>query len=235
MARPADPHAREALLVAASEAFARSSLLKARIEDITSAVSLSKGAFYLHFKTKEDAFRELLNRFVADLSEAQVQRMTRSQSFFRERGQLTARDVKQNSARYRDLMHLEIELDELTLELLWKHRPTLSTLLRGCGGTEFEGMLLAILEQEVKRIEEQCQELQRTGCSRDDIPAGMVGEMIVGTYFLVAARMIGATEKPDLRALANNLHRMIHEGLNPQEAPAKRAAASRKSSLRSHA
>ncbi|MBS2031165.1 MAG: TetR/AcrR family transcriptional regulator [Deltaproteobacteria bacterium] len=234
MARPADPNAREALLQAASEGFARSSLLKARIEDLTSAVGLSKGAFYLHFKTKEDAFRELLNRFMNDLAEADTERLARNAAFFKERGQLTARDVRQSSARYRDLMRLEIELDEKTLELLWKHRLTLSTLLRGAGGTEFEGMLLAILEHEVKRIEEQCQELQRTGCSRDDIPPQMVGEMIVGTYFLVATRMIAATEKPDLRALANNLHRMIHEGLNPQEAPA-RAKKNSKTSLRSHA
>lgn len=53
MARPRDPHARSALIASARREFVRAGIQKARIEDITAASGLSKGAFYLHFKSKE--------------------------------------------------------------------------------------------------------------------------------------------------------------------------------------
>src|SRR5437660_856533 len=56
MARPADPNAKEALMAAARAEFARRGLRGARIEDITAACGLSKGAFYLHFESKEALF-----------------------------------------------------------------------------------------------------------------------------------------------------------------------------------
>ena len=56
MARPADPNAKEALVAAARAEFARRGLVGARVEDITAACNLSKGAFYLHVESKEALF-----------------------------------------------------------------------------------------------------------------------------------------------------------------------------------
>src|SRR5882762_9012970 len=61
MARPADPHARRSLMLAARRAFAEAGIVGARIEDITAACGLSKGAFYLHFKSKEALFGEVVS------------------------------------------------------------------------------------------------------------------------------------------------------------------------------
>src|SRR3989442_251255 len=63
MARTADPHAKSALLYAARREFLRSGIRGARIEDITFASGLSKGAFYLHFESKEALFGELVRAF----------------------------------------------------------------------------------------------------------------------------------------------------------------------------
>ena len=60
MPRHADPNAKEALVAAARAEFARGGLRGARIEDITAACGLSKGAFYLHFESKEALFGELV-------------------------------------------------------------------------------------------------------------------------------------------------------------------------------
>lgn len=236
MARPADPHAKEALLAAAQAEFAKSSLATARVEDITAACGLSKGAFYLHFKSKEAAFEELVNRFISELGTIDGQRIRRHQAFVAERGAITARDSRMETARYRDFTALEVQLDEAVLELLWGHRLTLGTLLRGCGGTPFEGMLIQLLEGEARRVAQDVAAMQGCSACRRDVPPDMVGDMVVGTYFLAAARMISATEKPDLHALAVNLHHLLHDGLKPTGSePKPRAKAEKKSGARSHA
>src|SRR3954451_8587752 len=61
MPRPSDPHAKSRLLEAAERVFAEKGLDRAKVEDITSLAGLSKGAFYLHFDSKGDAFKELLS------------------------------------------------------------------------------------------------------------------------------------------------------------------------------
>ena len=61
MARPADPHARASLISAARREFVRHGIVGAHIEDITQACKLSKGAFYLHFESKEALFKVLVD------------------------------------------------------------------------------------------------------------------------------------------------------------------------------
>src|SRR3954463_14161175 len=67
MPRPSDPHARARLLDAARTVFSERGLDRAKVEDITTLAQLSKGAFYLHFESKEEAFRELLAGVVSHL------------------------------------------------------------------------------------------------------------------------------------------------------------------------
>src|SRR5947209_20471614 len=68
MARPADPNAKEALMAAARAEFARKGRRGAHIEDITAACDLSKGAFYLHFESKEALFGELVESFFGEIA-----------------------------------------------------------------------------------------------------------------------------------------------------------------------
>src|SRR5215469_1858708 len=69
MPRPSDPNARSRLLEAAGRIFIEHGLDRAKVEDITRAAGLSKGAFYLHFKTKDDAFKEILSSALAELGQ----------------------------------------------------------------------------------------------------------------------------------------------------------------------
>src|SRR5687767_5530925 len=106
MARPADPHARRSLVTAARRAFAKSGIVGARIEDITAACGLSKGAFYLHFKSKEQLFGELVAQFRAEMDALLDQRKAQMAAFFLEHGPLSAKDVHERSARYEKLLEL---------------------------------------------------------------------------------------------------------------------------------
>ena len=95
MARPADPHAREALVAAARAEFVKKGLRGARIEDITAACGLSKGAFYLHFPSKEALFGEVVARVQGgagrDCASGASRRM--AALLRRARRRLAARDV----------------------------------------------------------------------------------------------------------------------------------------------
>src|SRR5262245_61613572 len=68
MGRPADPHAKIDLLRAAEAVFVEHGLDQAKVEEITDRAGRSKGAFYLHFESKEDCFRQIVETFLARLS-----------------------------------------------------------------------------------------------------------------------------------------------------------------------
>src|SRR5437588_11928036 len=107
MPRPADPNAKDALVAAARAEFARKGLRSARIEDITSASGLSKGAFYLHFPSKEALFGELVEAFLGELARSGERRDREMTAFVAEHGAITRRDVEERSPRYRKLIELE--------------------------------------------------------------------------------------------------------------------------------
>ena len=87
MPRPSDPQARVRLLAAAKKAFVEKGLDRAKVEDITQAAGMSKGAFYLLYESKdqlvmevlgevEDELRSTLSEVAGDRSGAPVDVMT---------------------------------------------------------------------------------------------------------------------------------------------------------------
>ncbi|HEX2732452.1 MAG TPA: TetR/AcrR family transcriptional regulator [Polyangiaceae bacterium] len=69
MARPSDPNARQRLLDAARHEFVSRGLDRTRVEDIARRAELSKGAFYLHFESKEQIFDELVFEVASGLEQ----------------------------------------------------------------------------------------------------------------------------------------------------------------------
>jgi AcrR family transcriptional regulator len=59
-------HIRSGLLAKGKEYFGAYGLRKTNVEDLTSAVGISKGAFYLFYDSKEALFFELLRQYEAD-------------------------------------------------------------------------------------------------------------------------------------------------------------------------
>jgi AcrR family transcriptional regulator len=230
MARHADPTAKDALIAAARREFARRGLRGARIEDITAACRLSKGAFYLHFPSKEALFGELVTGFLSVLIDCSVRRQSEMAAFFEVHGGPTRRDVEERTPRYRQLLELETAEDLLVLEHMWSYRDVLDVLLRGAQGTKFEGAIWDMTDREVERIQENVARFQGVKACREDIPSEIFGSMIVGTYMLLAMRMSRMTEKPDLAEWARSLHVLIREGSAPVEIP---STQSKKSPARS--
>ena len=217
MARPADPHARASLIAAARVEFMKKGLKGARIEDITAACGLSKGAFYLHAPSKEALFGEVLGQFMTELQTLIDQRRAETERFFTEQGALEAQDVSEHSVRYKCLLEMSTEGDLRTLELMWSYRDVMHVLMRGSQGTDFESLMWGFVDREVSRVAQELQRLQPGRAMRPDVPPEVIGSLIVGTYVLLAQRMSQMQEKPDLAAWARAIHRLIREGCVPPE------------------
>jgi AcrR family transcriptional regulator len=214
MPRHADPNAKEALVAAARAEFARKGLRGARIEDITSACGLSKGAFYLHFPSKETLFGELTVGLTSAMRNCADSRREALTGFLERHGPVTRKDVAQKTARYRELLELEAAKDLQLLEQMWSFRDVVGVLLRGAQGTSFEGFIWTMTDTEVDRVQEDFTLFQGGAC-RGDIPGEIIGSLVAGTYLLLAMRMSRMKEKPDLATWARALHTLIREGSAP--------------------
>lgn len=186
----------------------RVGIQRARIEDITAACGLSKGAFYLHFESKESLFRGLCKALEAKFDELTVSRETAY-------GELIAasRPGKKRDVFVAAMAEIDAREDRHLLELLWDWRDVTDVLLRGSQGTEFDGVMWTMLDREVERVIAQCQQLERVRLVRADVPPDVVGMMIVGTYLLVARRMAQLSKKPDFEHWVRSLQSLIANGI----------------------
>jgi AcrR family transcriptional regulator len=215
MARPADPNAHAALVAAARAQFKAHGLKGARIEDITAQCGLSKGAFYLHFPSKEALFKQLVDVLDARFEELARAREAGSLDFIARHGVLTARDVTQRSARYEALLAQESLHDRALLELFWDWRDVFHVLDRGSQGSEFDGLAWKWIDRELRRVIEAFDTMKRQGACRDDVPSEVCGSMIIGTYLMVARQLSGMSQRPNLDLWVDALQRLIRDGFAP--------------------
>jgi AcrR family transcriptional regulator len=197
MSRPADPHAKIDLLRAAEEVYLEHGLEKARIEDITGRAGRSKGAFYLHFESKEDAFRQIVEAFLARLSGC----IDRSNNVF----MLADRDPQAFLASCR-------EVDLEVLEFMWQNRGVVQLMLEGGGSSEF-GYLI---DEFAERSRQNTKQLLRWGVDqglyRADLDVEVGSLVISGAYDRVVRDLVRQNRKPDLQALVTALQQMLLNG-----------------------
>jgi|CXWL01.1.fsa_nt_gi AcrR family transcriptional regulator len=215
MARPADPHAQGALIAAARKEFVRAGIKGARIEDITQACGLSKGAFYLHFDSKEELFGQLVAQFLALIEKRVEEREAAITEFFTKNGPLRAQDIRKRSPRHEAFLALEVKHDRGLLETIWNFRDVFDVLVRGSQGTPFEGLVWEMAQREVERVKDGFEISKQFGACRTDVPSELFGSLVVGTYLLVARQMSLLETPPNLDSWVESLHRLIREGCAP--------------------
>ncbi len=215
MARTADPQAKGALVAAARAAFLRAGIKSARIEDITHACGLSKGAFYLHFASKEALFQELVTGLMTGLGVLLVERDEGVKAFV-SKHPLTTRDTRLRAQRVTALQELERRFDLQVLRHFWEERDIFEVLIRGTSGTPFDGLLWDLLDQEVTRVGASYDSLKSTGVCRADVPSEVFGSLVVGAYFLLIQRMSRHERAPDFEHWVEALQRLLREGSLPR-------------------
>lgn len=184
MPRPSDPNARSRLLAAAERIFIEHGLDGAKVEDITRAAKLSKGAFYLHFKTKDDAFQEILSSALAEL------------------GSILAELEKQRDAwtnrPYPLLIEQWLDADLRIFECLWKYRSIMRLVLEGGGSPKYHHLIDVFADGAQQTTERLVQHGIEQGYYRADLDVKQAGCFVAGGYDRLARRLVRERRKPNL-------------------------------------
>ena len=184
MPRPSDPFARPRLLAAAEAVFLEKGLDRAKVEDITQRAALSKGAFYLHFKSKEAAFREVLSTALAAIGES-LDRMSDS----RDRWAAMSSE---------ELIAFWYAHDLALFEYLWERRALMRLVLQGGGSPDYAHLT----ELFVARAETVVGLFVEHGVQHNYyhslFDTGYVSTFMAGGWDRVARRIILEDTEPDL-------------------------------------
>lgn len=195
MARTPDPRALDALLDAARAEFGRHGPEQARVEDIARRAGLSKGAFYLHFRSKEHAFELLLQRFLATLEDHARRRHA-------------AEEARAVPPEFDD----EVGWDAALLELMWKNR-TILAAIDGAGGRSWSRIAGGFRRRMRTLVASRLQERQAAGVLRRDLEPTVVADVVLGAYEDVGRRLAETRSKPDFRAWARTILTVLYEGM----------------------
>jgi AcrR family transcriptional regulator len=199
MSRIADPTAKISLLRAAEAVFAEKGLTTARVEEIARRAGLSKGAFYLHFESKEDALKEVVESFLARCG-----------------GQLPPpRAYPDLPSDPGELLGFWLERDQQMYEFLWQNRAVLQ-ILKGCESTH-----TYLVETFRREIEATCREWVEFWKSRrlfrSEVDTDLVSSLICGAYHELSRKMLDFSRRPPLGAWLRDTMHLFVRGLGTPE------------------
>jgi AcrR family transcriptional regulator len=216
MARPADPRARSALLKSARAVFSRHGFEEAGVEAITRGAGLSKGAFYLHFRSKEDCFLELVHQLLAYVESVMGEHALRSaQGWSRSQEQETS-DAEIREARVREARARNLSV----LHAMWQWRDVVGVLLRG-PGTRFAYLADELVQRLLLTELRSAQAQQALGLIRQDLDVDVVMQFAAGGFVALGRRMADLEGPPDLDRWADTLTGLMSRGLSdPHPLPA---------------
>jgi AcrR family transcriptional regulator len=210
MSRTPAPGTRDALLDAARAEFSRRGLDRARVEDIARRAGISKGAFYLHFRTKEEAFREIVQRYLGALADHADRRDDVED-------RLTAPAAAPGPADLARLLEAECGLDADLLELFWRNRQITAAML-SARRPPYRRLVADFRARMQSRLAGRLAERQRAGLVRPDLDVAAVADIVVGAYEDLARRMIDLRQRPDLVGWARSFLVLVYEGILPRPA-----------------
>lgn len=199
MARPSDPNLKIDLLRAAEAVFVERGLDNAKIQEITARAGHSKGSFYLHFKTKEDAFRELIESMLARLESLLAD------------SELFSTDIGPAGAP--QLLELWVEADVEIFEFIWLNRRVVRMVMEGGKCAQFAYLIDDFLERSRQNTVRFLTWGMEQGIFRPDLDVEVTSIAMAGAYDAVARHVVKSARKPDLRALVGKLQQVLYSGV----------------------
>jgi AcrR family transcriptional regulator len=195
MSRPSDPHAKSRLLEAAERVFCEKGLDRAKVEDITTLAGLSKGAFYLHFDSKGDAFKELLSGVLAQV-------------------QMRIDGCGPPSLEHGLEQALEtwLERDVELFEFVWKNRALMRITLEGGRSADYQQMIEHFASYAQTETEGLLRQGIAAGLYRKDLDVEVAAAFIAGGYDRFARQLVRESKKPDLRKRLRELRWLVITG-----------------------
>jgi AcrR family transcriptional regulator len=203
MPRPSDPFARSRLLAAAEAVFLEKGLDRAKVEDITQLATLSKGAFYLHFKSKEAAFREVLSSALAAIGES-LDRMSESRGLW-------------STMSSEELIAFWYSHDLELFEYLWERRALMRLVLQGGGSPDYAHLTELFVARAEAVVGLFVEHGILSGHFHELFNTNYVATFMAGGWDRVARRIILEDAPPDLpRWIAQAQHFCLRSLSTPQ-------------------
>jgi AcrR family transcriptional regulator len=171
---------------------------RAKVEDITTQAGLSKGAFYLHFDSKGDAFKELLSEVLAHLQ--------------------TRMDEAKGACLPSLDQSLDVSLEQWLardlemFEFIWKNRALMRITLEGGRSADYQHLIEHFASHAQSETEVLLRQGAATGVYRKDLDVEVAAAFIAGGYDRIARQLVRETKKPDLRKRLRELRRMVIAG-----------------------
>jgi len=198
MSRPSDPSAKIKLLAAAEVVFVRNGLDAAKVEEITRRAGLSKGSFYLHFESKEDAFRQLIEAMVARLA-----------SYIDD----CPVDAARGAPNMDELLDLWVRQDVEMFEFVWQNRGLVGLLLDGGKSASYRHLVDEFADRATGKTRILLQQGIAAGLYRDDLDMDVTCAFIGGAYDRLARKIVREKTKPDLHALLRQVQTLFLRGI----------------------
>jgi len=228
MGRPPRADLHGVLLEAARTEFARRGVERARVEDVVRRAGVSKGAFYLHFESKEEALDELLQRFFGAMEDQARGRKEAEERFQRAHANL------RGAALYARQLEFDCEVDQALLEMLWRNREILAAIEGAGTAGRFRDRLAEFRRRMHALVADRMAEKQARGAIRRDLEPVVLGDVLVGAYEYFARRMLTMPTRPDFQGWIRSFLAILYDGLLPRPgagsapspSPARRGAAS---------
>ncbi len=213
MGRPPRLDLHEALLEAARAEFAAHGLERARVEDITRRAGASKGAFYLHFATKEEALEEILQRFMGALEDQARRREEAEACFRRDHAAMPESELRQLQVQF------DCQVDVELLETFWRNRQMLA-VIEGTGGNRYHRALDDFRRRMHAFVAERMSAKQAAGWIRREADPLVLADVLMGTYEGFARRMILLKDRPDLEGWLRSFTELLYDGMLERPRPA---------------
>ncbi len=195
MSRTPDPTAKIQLLRAAEHVFAARGLSLAKVEEITRRAGTSKGAFYLHFASKEEAFKQVVESFLARLA-ARLPAPT---------------ETPKGGESARAALDFWRASDSDLYEFLWQNRAIVS-ILQGCEGDHV--YLVEAFHKEIHaRTVEWIGHWKELSYFRRELDTDIAATLLVGAHNELGRRMVTSTSKPPIAEWIRSAQAVFVRGL----------------------
>lgn len=221
MGRAPNPAARDALIAAARVEFGKAGLDRARVEDITRRAGLSKGAFYLHFESKEAVFEVIVQRIVGAMDDLFARMDEGEKVLSAKLGYLTGEDCARRNERFLAWDAFWSECNLSFLETLWRNREVLAVIESSGASGRWRAMVSAFRMRVSQHMVGSLARAQMSGGLRSGLLPEAVTDLAVGAYDSFLRRMTTLKAKPDFRAWSATVNEVLHNGFLPAAAPAK--------------
>jgi AcrR family transcriptional regulator len=169
---------------------------RAHVEAISSAAGVSKGAFYNHFSSKDDAFVELVGSATSRLREL-----------------ITRPDVPTTGVSAEAFHEHCLAFDVRIFEFIWENRRLMRLILEGGRSHAFVHLLDEFAEYSRAIAKSHLAYGMAHGFFRDDLDVDLAATFLSGGYDRLARSVVRLNERPDLNALLASAQRTALFGI----------------------